>query len=57
MPNNGFNGQHSTTIAGKGNPEKDDLLRVAKKCDLNLKKSQNIIDDVYANSGDIRLVL
>ena len=56
VPNSGFNNQHSTTIAGKGNPENADLLLVAKECGLNLKKSQNIIDSVYANSSDVRMV-
>ncbi len=55
VPNNGFNGQHSTTIAGKGIPEREDMLIVAKECGLNLKKSQGIIDNVYDNSSDIRL--
>jgi len=55
-PNSGFNGNHSTTISGKGNPSVDDLYEVAKQCGLKLKKAKEIFEKVYDNSGEIRMV-
>jgi len=55
VPSEGFNGNHATTIAGKGNPERKDLFKVASETGLNLKRVQNIFDEVYENSFEIRL--
>lgn len=49
----GFNGQHTTTIAGKGNPEKSDLFKVGKLTGLPNKSMEDIFDEVYQNSKEL----
>ncbi|RLD88804.1 MAG: type II toxin-antitoxin system HipA family toxin [Bacteroidetes bacterium] len=55
VPSEGFNGNHSTTIAGKGNPGIEDMFKVASETGLKLKRVENIFDEVYENSLEIRL--
>lgn len=55
-PNSGFNGNHSTTVAGKGKPGKEHLFEVASQVDLQMKRVSEIYDEVYENCGDIRAV-
>lgn len=55
VPSSGFNGNHSTTIAGNGNPAYDDIFDVAKQCGLKHKTALSIFDDVYINCKKIRL--
>jgi serine/threonine-protein kinase HipA len=50
----GFNGQHTTTIAGNGTPMKADMFEVAKQTGLSEKKVIKIFDEVYENSNEIR---
>jgi serine/threonine-protein kinase HipA len=50
----GFNGQHTTTILGEGNPKKEHVFELAKEVGLNKKKSENIFDEVVQNTSDIR---
>ena len=54
VPSSGFNGNHSTTIAGKGKPTKKDIFEVAVQCGLKHATAINIFDDVYFNCGEIR---
>ncbi len=49
----GFNGQHTTTIAGTGKPGKEDLFKVGKLTSLPKKKTFDIFDDVYENTQDL----
>lgn len=51
----GFNGQHTTTIAGKGNPEKEDLFEVAKLTGLPVRKANEIYEKVYENSQELKV--
>lgn len=51
----GFNNYHSTTVAGKGNPGMDDILKVATETGLKEKRCREIFDDVYENSREIRI--
>ena len=53
---NGFNGQHTTTIAGNGNPKKADILEVAESSALQLKKALQIFDEVYEGCQEIRKI-
>lgn len=53
--NSGFNGNHSTTIAGKGQAEKEDIFFVANECGLNSKTAQNIFEEVYFTCTSIRV--
>lgn len=50
----GFNGNHSTTINGKGNPEKEDLFEAADNAGLNVKQYRNIYDEVWEGTSDLR---
>jgi len=42
----GFNGQHSTTINGKGVPRVDDILSVAEQTGISKKQALEIVDEV-----------
>jgi serine/threonine-protein kinase HipA len=46
LPSNGFNGNHSTTIAGQGKPEKKDILKVAAISSISEKKALQIYEEV-----------
>lgn len=50
----GFNGQHTTTINGKGSPNKDDILDVAKNIGFPLAKARMIYDEAFNGTQDIR---
>lgn len=43
LPSNGFNGNHTTTVSGKGNPSIADMLKVSKENGLDVKITENII--------------
>ncbi|RLD30532.1 MAG: type II toxin-antitoxin system HipA family toxin [Bacteroidetes bacterium] len=51
----GFNNNHSTTIAGQGNPGIDDILKVATETGLKEKKCMEIFDEVYESCREIRI--
>jgi serine/threonine-protein kinase HipA len=55
VPNSGFNNNHSSTVAGKGNPSLDDIYEVAKQCGLKLKLAKEIFEEVYDSSNEIRV--
>lgn len=46
LPNEGFNGYHTTTINGKGNPTKEDIFAVAKKVGLDVSKCKLIYEEI-----------
>ena len=50
----GFNGQHTTTINGNGNPSTEDLFEVAKNTGLPLKKAKLIYEEVFENSKELK---
>jgi len=50
----GFNGQHTTTISGNGNPDFDDIIKVAKSTGLSEKKAITIYDEVFENSKQLK---
>lgn len=54
-PSYGINNNHSTTIAGKGNPLKKDVFEVAKQIGISLKHANKIFDEVYENCKKIRI--
>lgn len=43
-PSSGFNGNHSTTILGKGNPDEKDILELAKKVGFPISKANHILE-------------
>ena len=46
LPSSGFNGQHSTTIAGQGNPLVKDIFVVAKQSNISAKNAKLIYEEV-----------
>jgi len=50
----GFNGQHTTTVLGEGNPKKEHLFALAKEIGLAKKTYENIFDEVFENTKNIR---
>jgi serine/threonine-protein kinase HipA len=56
VPSNGFNGQHTTTIAGQGNPDKSDIFKIAENTGLTLKVCLQIFDEVYEGCHNIRKI-
>ncbi|MGM0589775.1 MAG: type II toxin-antitoxin system HipA family toxin [Bacteroidota bacterium] len=50
---NGFNGQHSTTINGKGNPSKDDMLTVGIQAGLKPNDAEQIYEEVTTATQEL----
>ena len=46
LPSNGFNGFHTTTIAGQGEPKRSDIQKVADLIGLNKTRSKEIYEIV-----------
>lgn len=46
LPNEGFNGYHTTTVNGKGNPSKEDIFTVVQNIGLDVSKSKLIYDEL-----------
>ena len=46
LPSSGFNGQHSTTIAGQGKPSIKDIYEVAKQSNISEKNAKLIYEEV-----------
>lgn len=46
LPSSGFNGQHTTAINGKGNPETEDILEVADRAGINKRTARRIINEL-----------
>ena len=55
VPSTGFHDNHSTTIAGQGNPDRKDLFKVAENVGFTLKRAMCIFDEVYNGCKEIRL--
>lgn len=50
-PNYGFNGNHSTTILGKGNPDDKDILELGKRHGFEKKKISLLIEEFRSFVG------
>jgi serine/threonine-protein kinase HipA len=48
LPSNGKGGEHTTSVAGNGNPQIQDILKVAIQTSIPKHKSTQIIDEVKA---------
>ncbi len=46
LPSNGFNGYHTTTVNGNGEPTEKDMMIVAEKTGLNKQKCTRIIQEI-----------
>ena len=44
LPSNGFNGYHTTTISGQGEPKRSDIQKVADGIGLNKARSKEIFE-------------
>jgi serine/threonine-protein kinase HipA len=44
LPGNGFNGFHTTTIAGQGDPNYEDIQKVAQSLGLNKNRAKEIYE-------------
>ena len=49
LKSDGFNGQHSTTINGKGTPGKEDIFEVARQAGISKKTALEIYEEVSLN--------
>ena len=54
-PSGGFNGNHSTTVAGQGQPSQSDIFEVGTQIGLKQNRLLQIFDEVYENCAAIRL--
>lgn len=46
LPSSGFNGYHTTTYNGKGNPSINDIMEIALKIGLTKKRAKEIIGEI-----------
>ncbi|MBT5270505.1 MAG: type II toxin-antitoxin system HipA family toxin [Candidatus Marinimicrobia bacterium] len=53
-PSGGFNGNHTTTVAGQGQPSKSDIFEVGTQAGLKQSHLLQIFDEVYENCSAIR---
>ncbi|MCL2720979.1 MAG: type II toxin-antitoxin system HipA family toxin [Treponema sp.] len=54
--NAGMNGEHATAIDGEGrSPTEEHIMSVAKKAGLDLRKAQNIIDEVKSAVKQLKI--
>jgi len=53
VPSDGFNGNHCTTINGKGNPDPDDMIQAAENAGFPKKQAQLIYDEIYSYASRI----
>ena len=56
LPSRGFNGFHTTTIAGNGNPKYSDILIVADSVGLNKKRTKEIYELIRDISNENKLM-
>jgi serine/threonine-protein kinase HipA len=49
----GFNDNHSTTVNGKGNPTKEDVLKSGVEAGLNHKECLHMYEEVEANTKEL----
>lgn len=49
----GYNGEHATSVNGKGSPTADDMIQIGIKIKLSAIRCKNIIEDVRENCDDI----
>jgi len=52
LPSNGFNGFHTTTINGQGEPTLNDIMAVASGIGLNKQRTLAIIDEIITKCRD-----
>jgi hypothetical protein len=55
LPSNGFNGFHTTTIAGQGEPKRSDIHKVSDSIGLNKTRSKEIYDMLEEKCHNFRI--
>ncbi len=50
----GYNGQHATSVNGKSNPKVADFISIGKRFKINEHRCREIINQVISNIGDIQ---
>ena len=55
VPSKGINGNHTTTVNGKGNPNYEDIISVVGNTGIDIKIAKEIYEDVYYNCKEIRI--
>jgi serine/threonine-protein kinase HipA len=48
LPSEGFGGQHTTTVNGKGNPGLNDCMEVAREVGFPLRRAKEVLEQVQA---------
>jgi serine/threonine-protein kinase HipA len=48
VPSDGFNGNHCTTINGKGNPSRDDLITSGEQAGMPKKLANSIYEEMIS---------
>lgn len=56
LPSNGFNGYHTATINGKGEPTKADIFALATEVGLQKQRTENIFEEVIAKCNERKMV-
>lgn len=56
LPSQGFNGYHTTTINGKGEPSLNDILSVAKESGLQKQRALEIIDEITTKCKNAKML-
>ena len=56
LPGNGFNGFHTTTINGQGEPTLEDILTIASEIGLNKQRALSIIDEIITKCRDKKML-
>lgn len=57
LPSNGFNGFHTTTIAGQGDPQYKDIMQVAESLKLNKLRTKEIYEMIEEKCKNFRIRL
>jgi serine/threonine-protein kinase HipA len=55
-PSYGFNGQHTTTINGKGLPEKQDMYNAGMEAGIGEKQCKTIYNEVYETLVNCKII-
>lgn len=50
-----INGEHATSVNGKGNPSLEDMIAIGTKIKMNERRCREIFDEVRDNCGDLLL--
>lgn len=56
LPSNGFNGYHTTTVNGKGEPTLSDILAVASEVGIPKQRATPIIQELYDKCCERRML-